>query len=270
MTQSRDQLRLGNAFYEAQARWNGGGMAGLPLATAPQDTQDRGVPLTQAFYYQMGTASTALASGLFYSASGSATTGSATLTGTGALVTASVGTFDVPRGIRITASVNLGTTTFVIVGTDGYGKTQSHSFVGPTGNTFGNTGSYTDSLVTFKTVTAMSISNPTASGIATTALAIGNNDMYGLPYVLGNVGCGLDVYINGASATVPATWVAAFTPTGVTTASTADVRGSVTLATVVLANGSRYITVGMIAPSVNVSTNNDTKVNSYGATPFAG
>lgn len=270
MTQDRSQLRLGNAFYEAQARWNGGGMAGMPLATAPQDTQDKGTPLTQTIYYQIGTASTALATGLFYSASGSATTGSATLTGTGALVSGGVGTFDVPRGVRITASVNLSTTTFTIVGTDGYGKTQSHSFVGPTGNTLGNTGSYTDSLVTFKTVTAMSIANPTATGIATTALYIGNNDMYGLPYVLGNVGCGLDVYINGASATVPATWVAAYTPTGTPTASTTDVRGSVTLATVVLANGSRYITVGFISPSVNVSVTTDTKVNSYGATPFAG
>lgn len=270
MSQDRSQLRLGNAYYEAQARWNGGGMAGLPLATAPQDTQDRGTPLTQAIYYQMGTASTALASGLFYSASGSATTGAATLTATGALVSGGVGTFDVPRGVRITSSVNLSTTTFVVVGTDGYGKTQSHSFVGPTGDTFGNTGSYTDSLVTFKTITSLSMSNLAASGTSTTALAIGSNNMFGLPYVLTNVGCGLDVYINGASATVPATFVAAYTPTGTPTASTPDVRGSVTLATVVLANGSRYITVGMISPSVNVSVTTDSKVNSYGATPFAG
>lgn len=270
MSQSRDQIRLGNAYYEAQARWNGGGMAGLPLATAPQDTQDRGVPLTQVFYYQMGTASTALASGIFYSASGTATVGTAALTGTGALVTSGVATFDVPRGIRITSSVNLSTTTFTIVGTDGYGKTQSHSFVGPSGNTFGNTGSYVDSLVTFKTASSITMSNLAASGTSTTALAIGTNDMYGLPYVLQNVGCGLDVYINGASATVPATFTAAYTPTGTPTATTADVRGSVTLATVVLANGSRYITIGMIAPPNNLGIGSDNKVNSYGATPFAG
>lgn len=265
MTQFNDQLRLGAAYYEAQAKWNGGNNAGFPLATAPQDTQVRGVPLTQVFYYQMGTASTALASGIFYSASGTATIAAATMTGTGALVSGGVATFDVPRGIRITASVNLSTTTFTFVGTDGYGRTQNHAFVGPTGDTIGNTGSYTDSLVTFKTVTTIT---GNATGVGTTLLEIGNNNMFGLPYVLSNVGCGLDVYINGASATVPATFVAAYTPTGTPTASTADVRGSVTLATVVLANGSRYFTVGFIAPPVNLGVQNDDKVRSYGAAPF--
>lgn len=270
MTQFSDQIRVGRAYYEAQARWNGGGMNGLPLATAPQDTQVLGAPLTQLYSYQIGTASTALASGVFYSASGTSTLGAATLTGTGALVSGGVATFDVPRGVRVTASVNLSTTTFVIVGTDGYGKTQSHSFVGPTGNTFGNAGSYTDSLVTFKTITAMSMSNLAASGTTTTALAIGNNDMYGLPYVLGNVGMGQGNYINGAFATIPGTFVAAYTPTGTPTATTADVRGSLTLATAVLANGSRYLTVQYIAPPVNLSVSTDNKVNTYGATPFAG
>lgn len=268
MTQYRDQLRLGSSYYEAQARWNGGNMAGFPLATAPQDTQVLGVPLTQVLYYQMGTASTALASGIFYSASGTATVAGNVMTATGVLVSASTANLDVPRGIRVTASINLGTTTFTIVGTDGYGKIQSHSFAGPTGNTVGNVGSYTDSLVTFDTVTA--VSNNTATGVGTTLVMVGTNDMYGLPYVLSNVGCGLDVYINGASATVPATFAAAFTPTGTPTASTVDVRGSVTLATVVLANGSRYITIGMIAPPVNLSVTTDDKVRNYGATPFAG
>lgn len=268
MTQYNDQLRLGAAYYEPQARWNGGGMAGFPTATAPQDTQVRGVPFTQVFNYQMGTASTALASGIFFSASGTATVAGNVMTATGVLATSGSFNADVPRGIRITASINLGTTTFTLVGTDGYGKTQSHSFVGPTGNTIGNVGSYTDSLVTFDTVTA--ISNNTATGVGTTLIMVGTNDMYGLPYVLSNVGCGLDVYINGASATVPATWVAAFTPTGTPTASTVDVRGSVTLATVVLANGLRYITISMIQPSVNLSPTTDDKNRNYGATPFAG
>lgn len=266
MTQFTDQLRLGNAYYELQAKWNGGNNSGFPLATQPQDTQHRGVPLTQVFYYQMGTASTALASGIFYSASGTATAGVGTLTSTGALVTASVATFDVPRGVRITSSINLSTTTFTFVGTDGYGKTQTHAFVGPTGNTAGNVGSYTDSLVTFKTIT--SASSNTATGTGTTLLMIGNNDLYGLPYVLPNAGCGLDVYINGASATVPATFTAAYTPTGTPTASTTDVRGTVALSTGVLSNGTRYFTVGMIAPPVNLSVVTDDKVRNYGAAPF--
>lgn len=266
MTQFSDQLRLGAAYYELQARWNGGGGAGFPLATAPQDDQILGVPVTGAFYYQMGTASTALSSGIFYSASGSTSTTGA-MTATGALVTASVATFDVPRGIRVTASVNLATTTFTIVGTDGYGKAQTHAFVGPTGNTIDAAGSYVDSLVTFKTVTTISHSAQ-ATAITTTLLKIGNNNCYGLPYVLNNVGGALDTYINGSTATVPSTFVAAYTPTGVTTASTVDVRGTCTLSTLILANDSRYITIGMIIPPTNLSVVTDDKVHTYGALPY--
>lgn len=267
MTQFSDQLRLGAAYYEAQARWNSGGMAGFPLASSPQDTQVLGVPMTQQFYYQLGTASTALASGIFYSASGTATLGGGTLTGTGVLVVGGSANFDVPRGVRITATIDLSTTTFTIVGTDGYGKGQTHSFVGPTGNTSGNIGSYTDSLVTFDTVTFASFT-AAASGLGTSPLQIGSNNMFGLPYFLNNVGGALGAYINGSLASVPATFVAGYTATGTTTASTPDVRGSCTLATLVLANGSRYITIGMIAPPVNLSVTTDDKVHSYGPTPY--
>lgn len=267
MTQFRDQLRTGNSYYEAQARWNGGGMNGFPLATAPQDTQVLGVPLTAQFYYQAGTASTALASGIFYSASGTATVGATTMTGTGALVTAGVATFDVPRGVRITSSVNLSTTTFTVIGTDGYGKTLNSAFVGPTGDTIGNVGSYTDSLVTYKTITSFT---GNATGVGTTLFMLGDNNTFGLPYVLPNVGAALGAYINGSLATVPAVFTAAFTPTGTPTASTSDVRGTCALATLVLANGSRYITIGQINPATNLSISNDIKVNNYGAQPFSG
>lgn len=268
MTQYSDQLRLGRAYYEAQGRWNSPtALNGLPVATSPTDTQVRGAPLTQVIAYQIGTASTALASGLFYSASGTATTGSTTLTATGALVTSSVGTMDVPRTLRITASVNLSTTTFTVAGTDGYGKRMTHSWLGPTGDTLGNTGSYTDSLVAFKTASSFTIT-AAATGIATTAVMIGTANGFGLPYVLANVGMGLDGFINGFSATVPGTFQAAYTPTGTPTASTTDVRGLYTPATTALPDGSRYFTVMYIAPPVNLTSNNDTKENTYGATPY--
>lgn len=266
MTQYSDQLRQGNGYFTGAQRWNAPtALAGLPVATSPGDTENRGVPHTQTFSYQAGTASTALASGIFYSASGTA---SSSMTATGALVTASVATFDVPRGIRITASVNLSSCTFTVIGTDGYGQTQKTSFVGPTGDTIGNVGSYVDSLVTFKTVTAISHSN--ATGTSTTLLEIGNNNCYGLPYYLNNVGGGADAYINGSSATIPATWSAGYTATGTPTASTTDVRGTVTLATAVLANDARYITFCMIAPPVNLTVNTDDRVHSFGAVPFSG
>lgn len=269
MTSFGDQINQGLAFYGRYARWNQANpsLSGLPTATAPYDTQTLGTPHTQTFVYQVGTASTALASGVFYSASGTATIAASTFTPTGPLVSAGVATFDVPRGIRITASVDLSTTTFTFVGTDGYGSVQNSAFVGPTGNTIGNTGSYVDSLTTFKTITAIT---GNATGVGTTTFLIGDNNMFGLPYVLTNTGYGMDAYINGSSATVPAVWVAAFTPTGSTTASTPDVRGSVTLATVVLADGTRRISFAMISPQVALTPATDDRNHSFGAAPFGG
>lgn len=270
MTQTRDKLFQGNAYFEKADAWNTTSpLNGMPVGSSPYDTTDRGVPHTNTFYYQIGQASTAgsaTASRFFYSASGATGGISLTSSNAGAGVSGGVGTNDVPRGIRIFSSVNLSTVTFTIVGTDGYGQAQTHSFVGPSGNTLGNVGSYTDSLVTFKTVTSASGNASTG----TTAFGISNNDMYGLPYVLANTGMAMGVYINGAMASIAPTFVAAFTPTGTPTASTSDVRGSVTLATAVLANDSRYITVGMIQNAENVTFNTDSKVNSYGAAPFSG
>lgn len=271
MTQDASQLRQGNAYFGPATRWNANStFNGLPCATSPMDTENRGAMHTQTFAYQIGTASTALASGIFYSASGTATAGVGTLTSTGALVSNGVATFDVPRGIRITSSINLSTTTFTFIGTDGYGQAMKYSLAGPTGNVLGNTGSYVDSLVTFKTVT--SASSNTATGTGTTALLIGDNNTFGLPYVLSNVGMGLDGYINGFSATVPGTFVAAYTVTGTPTASTTDVRGTYTPATTSLPDGSKYFTVMMITPNVNLAATPsiDDTVHTYGATPFSG
>lgn len=267
MTQFSDQLRQGRAYFNGWSKWNASaGTNGIPTATAPNDTQTNGAMHTQTFYLTLGTASTALASGIFYSASGSTSTTGA-MTATGALVSGGVATFDVPRGIRFTASIDLSTTTFTVVGTDGYGQAQTYSRTGPTGNTIGNAGSYVDSLVTFKTVTTIS-HTAQATAIATTTLMIGDNNCFGLPYVLTNVGNGLGAWINGALATVPATFAAAFTPTGTPTATTADVRGTCTLATTALADGSRYITIGMITPNVALTESTDNKVNTFGATPY--
>ena len=271
MVNQPDQLYQGQAYFVGADKWNTPTpLNGIATASSPNDTLALGVPHTQTFHYQLGTPSTALASGVFYSASGTATLSGGTLTGTGVLVSAGVAVFDVPRGIRLTASVNLSTTTFNIVGTDGYGQTLNYSMVGPTGDTIGNTGSYVDSAVAFKTVTASAItlSNMAASGTSTTLIMIGDNNAFGLPYVLANVGMGLGAYINGSLATIPPTFQAAYTPTGVSTATTVDVRGMCTLATAVLANDARYVTIGMIQPPVNLNPNTDTKVRSFGAAPF--
>lgn len=265
MTHFSDQLKQGYSAFQLYGAWNGGTVSGLPTATAPNDNQTHGTPHTQTFCYQIGTASTALASGIFFSASGATTGG--TLTSTGALVSGGVATLDLPRAIRITASVDFSTTTFTIRGTDGYGQALTWSGVGPSGNTLGNAGSYVDSLSAFKTVTTASMT----VNSATTTLMIGTSNTFGLPFRLINAGMGLGVFINGSTATVAAgnTWTAGIGATGTPTATTADVRGTVALATVVLPNDSRYFTVQMIQPNVNLTQGTDTKEAAFGPTPFS-
>jgi len=180
-------------------------------------------------------------------------------------VSAGVATFDVARGVRFTSSVNTSTAVITLQGTDTWGAPITYSINGPTGNTFGNVGSYVDSLVTFKTITTASV----VGTLGTTAFAIGDNNTFGLPYRIDNVGKGMGVYINGESATAPATWAAGYTTTAAATASTADVRGTVTLSTVVLANDARYITAVFITPNFGVSAGADTKENTYGVAPYS-
>lgn len=264
MTNFFDPLFQGQATFARWGNWNGtSGSNGIPTASNPNDTQIYGVPHTQTICYEIGTASTALASGIFFSASGA--TGAGTLTSTGALVSGGVATLDVPRAIRFTASVDLSTNVFTVRGTDGYGQSLTWSGAGPTGNTFGNNGSFVDSTVTFKTV----ITASAVGGSSTTAFAIGTSNTFGLPYRIANSGKGLGLYINGGHATVPPTVTAGFAATGTPTATTADVRGTVAVATTVLPNDSRFFTFVFVAPPVGLTQATDTKENSYGATPFS-
>lgn len=251
MTSFFDNVRSGRANY-ARA---------TPPATGYAEDEIYGVPMTQTYALQLGTASTALASGVFFSASG-ATGG--TLTSTGALVSGGVATFDNARGLRFTSSVDTSTSVITVRGTDFWGAPQTTSINGPTGNTIGNTGSYVDSLTTFKTVLTASV----VGNLGTTLFMIGDNNTYGLPYRIANIGKGLDIYINGSSATVPAVWTAGLATTVTPTASTADVRGTVALATVSLADGTKYVTANFITPNWGIAAGSDTKESTYGVAPF--
>jgi len=249
MTSFFDNVKIGRAAYNRN----------LTPPTGYAEDEIYGIPLTQTYVYQAGTASTSLASGVFYAYSAVA----GTLTGTGVLVSGGVATFDVPRSVQITASSNMATVTFTIRGTDAYGAPLTWAGVGPTGNTLGAAGSYVVSLSAFKTMTTAS-----CDGAATGALTIGTSDTFGMPFRIPNVGYGMGVHINGESATVPATWTAGLAATGVATATTADVRGTVALATTVLSNGSRYFSFEFITPNTGIAAGADTKENSYGVTPF--
>lgn len=249
MTSFFDNVKIGRAAYNRN----------LTPPTGYAEDESYGIPATQVYAYQMGTASTALASGVFYASSAVA----GTLTGTGVLVSGGVATFDVPRSVQITASSNMATVTFTIRGTDAYGAPLTWAGVGPTGNNLGAAGSYVVSLSAFKTMTTAS-----CDGAATGALTIGTSDTFGLPFRIPNAGFGLDAFINGSTSSIAPTWAAGLAATGVATATTADVRGTVALATVISANGSRYITMKFITPNTGVAAGSDTKENTYGVTPF--
>jgi hypothetical protein len=252
MTSFSDDIRQGRAVY-ARA---------VPPATGYAEDEIRGVPHTQEYAYQMGAVSTALATGIFYTASG-ATGG--TLTSTGPLVSGGVATLTPARGVRMTASVDLSAVTVTFNGTDHWGASLTASILGPTGNTLGNVGSYRDSLSVFKTITSISGS----ATFGTTAVYIGDNNTYGVPYKLTNIGRALDVYIDGSTATVPSTWAAGLATTVTAGATTADVRGTVTLSTVVLANGTRFITAKFITPNNGIAAGSDTKEITYGDAPYS-
>lgn len=276
MTQFDDPLKQGRAYYSRAVVWGTNNQFAAQYPSGSQSTNQteaRGVPHSQTITYELGTASTSLASGIFFT---TATLPGGTLTCTGALVSAGVATLDVPRAIMITASTDNSTSVFTIVGTDGYGAPLAVKMIGPTGNTIGNNGSFVFSPSAFKTVTSAS-----QVGTSTAGLQIGSADAYGLPFRIANVGKVLAITVNGLpAATAGWSTTAAggtvgplfpgFAATGTHTASSADVRGMFALPTTNLANGSRRITITYIAPTVGIAETADTKDNSYGLTPATG
>ena len=263
MTHFTDPLRQGAAYFEGAQKWNTPGTTpnGLPLSTSPSDTQNLGAPHTQMFAYQMGTVSTPLASGVFFT---TASTGSGTLTATGALVTSGVATFDIPRQARITASTNLATCVITLRGTDGYGQSLTWQGIGPSGNVLGSAGSFVDTASAFKTITTASF-----TGLASAGIQIGSSPNIGLPYVLTNKGMSMGLFVDGATASIAPTLTNGFTPTGTPTASTADVRGIVAPATTSLPDGTKLFTFVMVTPNTNTTINTDNRVNTFGAVPFS-
>lgn len=268
MTQFDDPLKQGRAYFAKAIVWGTNNQYAAQYPSADQSvdqTEARGVPHSQTISYEIGAASTPLASGVFFS---TATIAGGTLTGTGSLVSGGVATFDVPRSVQVTASVNLATNLFTIRGTDGYGQPLTCTFIGPSGDTLGATGAFVLSPSAFKTVTTASF-----VGSSTGGLQVGTGPQFGLPYRIANSGKMLNIAINGGpfagtTASSQPVVTAGFAATGTHTASGADVRGTVYLPTTALPNGTKLFTVHYIAPTVGIVETADTKENSYGLTPF--
>lgn len=257
MTTTDDQLKQGRAYYGPASATT---VAGYTLGYSDTEA-GRGVPMTPVFQYIMSTASSALASGIYFSTASQG----GTLTATGPLVSGGVATIDFPRCLQITASTNFSTGLITIRGTDGYGQAMTWTGIGPTGNTIGNTGSFVVTSKAFKTVTTASI-----VGTASAGLLIGTSNTYGLPYRVSSTARVVGVYVDGFSfGSSSGTVTAGFAATGTHTASAADVRGTVALATGALANDTRNFSIGIISPAWGVAPGTDTVENTYGATQFS-
>lgn len=277
MTAFSDQLKTGAAnFARALPTTTPGYILGY------KEDEIYGVPVESIYAYPIGTASTSLASGIAFSASGfgTITASAVTISITGSLVSGGVATLDVPRCIAVFCTLSITGSTFTIIGTDFYGQTQKATFIGASGGAAFSTTGMAVSPVAFKTITSASYTATTATGTATSSVQIGTTDCYGLPYRLASQNRVVAMTMNGFPIFSTAQGTAlnhlgGFVQVGLATtitptATTTDVRGVVALPTAFIANGTNTYAFNIANPAFNVTTVNDTKETTYGVTPFSG
>ena len=227
-----DELYAGNVFYYRYAPDN-----------------RRGTQLSHLFVRDYGAVAASAPAGLATSQA-LATTG---LTMTGTMVSAGVGTLDVPRAISIGSATggDLSVATFVIRGTDEWGEALTENIVGNTTISVGSKA--------FKTVTSII---PTASSallvqVGTASTAAGTK--LGLPFRIADKGKLLGIYQDGQPIT-GGTVVVGLATTVTVTATNGDTRGTVAPSTV--PDGTIRYTVLM-----NI-VHNDEKDVVFGITPY--
>lgn len=193
----------------------------------------RGIVFSHQLVEQYGAVAAADTDGLCVNLTATAAVANfMTTLATGVLVSSSVGTFTTPRCASITSTGNLSSVNFTFTGTDQYGEAVTETVAGPN-----NTTVY--GLKALKTVTGI------ASDAAATAFNIGSGTKIGFPVRVGDAGAVLGVYVDGVPETT-LTVVAGLAATGVSTATTADVRGTFTPNTA--PNGSKYFTTVISVP----------------------
>jgi hypothetical protein len=219
-------MRNGAAYYAPAAQSDGG---------------ELGFALPKIAVHEFGAVVTATTTGICVTATGVANGGA--LSATGSLVSGGVATFDVPRTVNLTSTGNNSGFSFTVSGTDAYGQTQTETITGPNNNTVAG-------VKAFKTVTGI-VAATTLVG----TVSAGTTDVFGLPWHLNDKGKVIAATVNGAAVTP--TLVAGFTATGTSTATTADVRGTITSTT---SDSSKRFTVAYIV-------NPTSKATLYGAAP---
>lgn len=230
MTQFDDGLRVGKAHYGPAVGSNTGGTR-----------EDKGAPLSHIYVEEFGQVAQLDADGICVAATA---TEAATLSATGALTSGGTADLDVPRAVSITSTADNSGVSFTVTGTDKYGVVMTESITGPNNGT-------TDGNKAFSSVTSVA-----SDGAVTGNVDVGTNDTIGLSYRLANEGKFLGLLIDGAAVTAGVTVTAGLTTTQTSTATTGDVRGTLT-STGTAPDGSAYFTA-MYVPAT------DTKDELYG------
>lgn len=225
MTHFSDALYTGGAYY--------------PSATS---IPGLGYVRSHLYAHEFGAVATLTTTGVCVLVT---TTGASSgLSATGSLASGGVATFTLPRAVSLTSTANNSGLDVTVNGTDAYGKTQSEKITGPNNNTVRG-------AKAFKTVTSV-----TATGIVT-ALSVGDSDILGLPVRVGDKGKVVGLWVDGVSETTN-TIVAGLSTTGTSTATTADVRGTVLGGTAT--NGAKRFTALLIVDPAS-------KESLYGVAP---
>lgn len=230
MSHVSDTMRNGAAYYAPAAQSDGG---------------ELGFALPKIMVKEFGAIATLDADGIVSGATATAV-GANTLTATGVLVSGGVATFTTPRNVTVVATGNVISTVFTITGTDQYSQTQTETITA-------TTTASVSGVKAFKTVTSVVA---TATAAVTGPINVGMGDVWGLPNHLLDKGKVLAFTVDGAQLTP--TIVAGFTATGTSTATTADVRGTIT--STAAANGALLFTVMYVV-------NPTSKLTLYGAAP---
>ena len=227
MTQYSDDLYSGNA---PPARLAGATQGGQQIHTVS--------------IQQNGKIPTALASAVF---SNTVTaTGGKTLTLNGTTVSGGIAKFSVPRTVSCFCSSNASGHSFTIAGYDFYGATMSANLTGPNNTTV-------ETVKAFMQVTSITYN---AGASIATKFKIGTGTSFGFNKRMSDAGKCLGVFGNGKPETT-LTLVAAALASVVSTATTADVRGTYKPNT--SPNGSIYFTSQLLVTA-------DPMANLYGNT----
>lgn len=199
----------------------GSGLDEVPLLERGQDARVRPKRITESKIYRidLGSPATAATNGTALTQNVTIANGTANLTMNGTLVAANatgvnVATFDVPRAVSLTSDANCAAATLTVTGYDEYNALMIENITGPNNTT-------ANGKKAFKIITRI------ATSANLTNISAGTSDVLGLPVWLPGSAAAYIIREIADGATVAAgTAVAGLATTTVSTATTADVRGT--------------------------------------------